>query len=202
MLLQPRGACRTCCGAHVCMLKCHPCPRHAQGRAMVPLGAVKAFPWCSLLESPYPSLKSNTGRFHCFWRRHQYVWGDIIEYLNKYKINQIPKISLCTNSIAQVPVRCLFGTPLVRVWLARGARAVRVWLACSARLARSQCARSARLARPWCALCAHLARPRSPHLAPGVWTTKPLGFPCFLPRLSWVQCLPMRPIFFGFKSSG
>ena len=35
---------------------------------------------------------------------------------------------------------------------------------------------------------------RSPHLAPGVWTTKSSGFPCFSPRLSWVQDLPMRPI--------
>ena len=34
----------------------------------------------------------------------------------------------------------------------------------------------------------------SPHLAPGVWTIKPPGFPCFLLRLSWVQDLPMRPI--------
>ena len=36
--------------------------------------------------------------------------------------------------------------------------------------------------------------PDSLHPAPGVWTTKPPGFPCFSPRLSWVQGLPMRPI--------
>ena len=41
---------------------------------------------------------------------------------------------------------------------------------------------------------AHLTCPRSPHLAPGVWTTKPPGFPCFPPRLSWVKGLPMKPI--------
>ena len=39
-----------------------------------------------------------------------------------------------------------------------------------------------------------LTCPRSPHLAPGVWTTKPPCFPCFPPRLSWVQGLPMKPI--------
>ena len=45
------------------------------------LSAVKARSWCGQgsplvlipLETPTPPLKSNTGRFQSFWRRHQYV---------------------------------------------------------------------------------------------------------------------------------
>ena len=53
------------------------CFRHAQGRAMVPRGTVKAFLGAPSFESPTPPpylpLKSNTCRFHCLWRRHQYA---------------------------------------------------------------------------------------------------------------------------------
>ena len=143
MSLRPWGACHTCRGAHVCVLKCRPC---VIGTPKVvpwcPLGAVKAFPWCSLLELPTPPLKSNIGCFHCFWRRHQYVWGDIMEYLNKYKINQIPKISLYTNSIA---------------WCAHGACLARPW-----------CTRNARLARPWCAPGSPLVQVRCASSSPAV----------------------------------
>ena len=48
------------------------CLRHAQGLAMVPPWYSQGFvPPLSHL-SPAP-LKSNTGGFHCFWRRHQYA---------------------------------------------------------------------------------------------------------------------------------
>ena len=39
------------------------------------------------------------------------------------------------------------------------------------------------------------------YLAPGVWTTKPPGFPCFPLRLSWVQDLPMRSISPGLNQA-
>ena len=115
-----------------------------------------------------------------------------------------------------MPIWCSRGACLVRPQCARGAYLARPWCVRNARLARLQCAsgspvvrarwasgspmvriwpaHGARLARPWCARGACLAYPRPPHLAPRVWTTKPPGFPCFHPRLSWVQGLPMRPI--------
>ena len=76
----------------------------------------------------------------------------------------------CASGSLAMLARCTSGSPAVHVCLARGAHLVHVWLA-----------RVVRLARTW-----------SPHLAPRVWTTKPPGFPCSLPRLSWMQGLPMR----------
>ena len=143
------------------------CPRHAQGHAMVPPWCDQDFPLVPLWVT-YPPLKSNTDRFHCFWRRHQYAWGDIMEYLNKYKLNS--KIALSPH-LHQLHSLYKSGARSVHVWLSRGARTVRIWLA-----------RGACLTRTW-----------PPHLALGVWTTNPLGLPCSLSRLSWVQGLPMRP---------
>ena len=101
---------------------------------------------------------------------------------------------MCALDCHLVRTRCMSGSPTVRVWPTHGAHLARPW-----------CARSVCLARLWCAsdplaVCillasgARPARPRPPHMAPGVWTTKPPGFSCFHPRLSWVQSLPMRPI--------
>ena len=103
---------------------------------------------------------------------------------------------------------------------------VPVWLALGARLARPRCARGACLSRPRCAPGSSQVRARCVSGSPTVRarcssgslavrarcvsdsfviltlsfkgrTTNPLGFPCFQPRLSWVQGLPMRPIFPG-----
>ncbi|RVW73862.1 hypothetical protein CK203_059900 [Vitis vinifera] len=129
-LVPARGGGRShhapcCCGhgvhtTHVVELMCAclsrvVCLRHAQGRAMVPPWCGQGFSWWLPPLSHLPPLKSNTGRFHCFLRRHQYVRTRSPSGAHAMHVWSARDAHLAH--------------PTVRVWLAHGARVACVWLA-------------------------------------------------------------------------
>ena len=126
------------------------CPRHAQGRAMVPPWCGQGFPWCSLLwvtyPLPLPPLKEQYGSFSLFLEETLICLRRHNEIINNYKLKfQVPQLSSappksgahampiwCAHSAClarPLCVLCTSGPLAVRVWLAHGARAMRVWLA-------------------------------------------------------------------------
>ena len=141
------------------------CLRHAQGRAMVPPWCCQGFSWWLPPLSHLPPLKSNTGRFHCFLRRHN---GIINNYKLKFQVPQ-PSFAPPKSGARAIPVwcargaclacpqcahdarlarsRCASSSPMVHAWCASGSPAVRIWPARCARLAHPWCARGVRLAR-------------------------------------------------------
>ena len=107
---------------------CVMCLRHAQGRAMVPPWCGQGFSWWfPHLSHLLPPLKSNTDRFHCFLRKHQYVWGCIMEYNFNYKLKfQVPQPSSAPPKLG-VCARCPSDAHVVHVWLSHSARLARPW---------------------------------------------------------------------------
>ena len=154
---RPRVVVVTGCTPHMSWSPCvharvlSVCPRHAQGRAMVPPWCGQGFPWCSLLWVTFPPpIREQYEPFSLFMEETSICMRKHNGIINKYKLKFQKSLSLHLHHLSLVRAQYMSSSPTVRVWLAHNARlahsqcvsgplAVHVWLA-----------HRASLARPWC----------------------------------------------------